>query len=83
VPASLKLQQEHGDALQVLFVEVQGADMEKTEAFAWRQKWMGTRAMWTTERPLDYWACAKSFPRFLPVAPRVWAPSGGIIPFRV
>ncbi len=32
----------------------------------------------TTERPLDYWACAKSFPGFLPVAPRVWAPAGGI-----
>jgi 2-keto-4-pentenoate hydratase/2-oxohepta-3-ene-1,7-dioic acid hydratase in catechol pathway len=32
----------------------------------------------TTDRPLEYWACAKSFPGFLPVAPRVWAPSGGI-----
>lgn len=32
----------------------------------------------TTERPLDYWACAKSFPDFLPVAPRVWAPAGGL-----
>ena len=26
----------------------------------------------------DYWARAKSFPRFLPLAPRVWAPAGGI-----
>jgi 2-keto-4-pentenoate hydratase/2-oxohepta-3-ene-1,7-dioic acid hydratase in catechol pathway len=32
----------------------------------------------TTERPLAYWAAAKSFPRFLPVADRVWAPPGGI-----
>jgi len=32
----------------------------------------------TTERSLDYWTCAKSFPSFLPVAARVWAPSGGI-----
>jgi 2-keto-4-pentenoate hydratase/2-oxohepta-3-ene-1,7-dioic acid hydratase in catechol pathway len=32
----------------------------------------------TTERALDYWACAKSFPRFLPVAARVWAPAGGL-----
>ncbi|HSR96888.1 MAG TPA: fumarylacetoacetate hydrolase family protein [Kofleriaceae bacterium] len=32
----------------------------------------------TTERPLDYWACAKSFPRFLPLAPQVWAPAGGL-----
>src|SRR5439155_8758231 len=27
-------------------------------------------------RPYDYWAAAKSFARFLPVAPRVWAPPG-------
>ena len=31
-----------------------------------------------TQTPLAYWACAKSFPRFLPVAPRVWAPPGGL-----
>lgn len=29
-------------------------------------------------RPHDYWAVAKSFPRFLPVADRVWAPVDGI-----
>jgi 2-keto-4-pentenoate hydratase/2-oxohepta-3-ene-1,7-dioic acid hydratase in catechol pathway len=28
--------------------------------------------------PHDYWACAKSFVRFLPVADRVWVPPGGI-----
>jgi len=32
----------------------------------------------TMDRPLDYWACAKSFPRFLPVAPSLWAPAGGV-----
>ncbi len=32
----------------------------------------------TTERPLEFWAAAKSFPGFLPVADRVWAPPGGI-----
>lgn len=32
----------------------------------------------TVEDPQRYWAAAKSFPRFLPVAPRVWAPAGGI-----
>jgi len=32
----------------------------------------------TTERPLDYWACAKSFPQFLPLASHVWAPPGGL-----
>ena len=28
--------------------------------------------------PYVYWAAAKSFPRFLPCAPRVWEPPGGI-----
>ena len=32
----------------------------------------------TTERSLAYWTLAKSFPRFLPVAPLVWAPPGGL-----
>jgi len=53
VPASIKLQQEYGDDLQVLFVECQGADLATAEAFAWRQKWMGTQALWSIERPLD------------------------------
>ena len=30
------------------------------------------------DNSLAYWACAKSFPGFLPVAPRVWAPAGGL-----
>jgi 2-keto-4-pentenoate hydratase/2-oxohepta-3-ene-1,7-dioic acid hydratase in catechol pathway len=32
----------------------------------------------TTDNTLDYWTCAKSFPRFLPVAPYVWAPPAGL-----
>lgn len=32
----------------------------------------------TTDRTLDYWAAAKSFAGFLPVAERVWAPPGGL-----
>lgn len=31
-----------------------------------------------TERPLDYWSAAKSFPKFLPLAAHVWAPPGGL-----
>jgi len=31
-----------------------------------------------TDRMLEFWACAKSFPKFLPVAPFVYAPPGGI-----
>jgi hypothetical protein len=53
VPASLKLQQQYGDDLQVLFVESQGADLATAEAFAWRMKWMGAGAMWTTEAPVQ------------------------------
>ena len=62
MPASIKLQQEHGDDLQVVFVESQGADMSTSEAFAWSRKWMGTRAMWTTERPLH--VEGRSLPKF-------------------
>jgi 2-keto-4-pentenoate hydratase/2-oxohepta-3-ene-1,7-dioic acid hydratase in catechol pathway len=32
----------------------------------------------TTQRTLEFWTCAKSFPGFLPVAPTVWAPPGGL-----
>lgn len=32
----------------------------------------------TMEQPLTYWACAKSFPGFLPIAAQVWAPPGGL-----
>ena len=31
-----------------------------------------------TPRPYDFWACAKSFARFMPAAPHVWAPAGGV-----
>jgi hypothetical protein len=62
VPASLKLQEQFGDDLQVIFVECQGADMATSEAFAWRQGWMGTQAMWTTERPVQ--VEGRSLPKF-------------------
>ncbi|MEO7095437.1 MAG: fumarylacetoacetate hydrolase family protein, partial [Polyangiales bacterium] len=35
----------------------------------------------TMDDPLPYWAAAKSFPHFLPVAEYVWAPPGGIAKF--
>ena len=53
MPASVKLQAEYGDAMQVIFVESQGATESKMEGFALRRKWLGTEAMWTTERPCD------------------------------
>ena len=52
MPAATKLQEEYGDAIQVIFVESQGATREQYEAFAWQQKWMGNHAMWTDERPI-------------------------------
>jgi len=52
VPSALKLAEEYGDALQVIFVECQGATRDQYEAFAWKQKWMGLgNTMWTEERP--------------------------------
>jgi len=51
VPSAIKLQEEFGDDLQVIFVECQGATRDQAEAFTWRMKWMGGRAMWTEERP--------------------------------
>lgn len=45
------MQEEFGDALQVLFVECQGATPGKAKKFALEKKWLGTQAAWTTERP--------------------------------
>jgi hypothetical protein len=47
------MQAEYGDDLAVVFVESQGADEETQAKFALKQKWLGTSAMWTTERPFD------------------------------
>jgi hypothetical protein len=52
VPTSIKLQEQYGDAIQVIFVESQAHTREDYESFAWRMKWMGNNAMWTDERPI-------------------------------
>lgn len=52
MPASIKLQEELGDDVQVIFVESQGPKPDEWEAFAWRMKWMGNNAMWTEEPPI-------------------------------
>ncbi|MCP3919593.1 MAG: hypothetical protein GY711_29000 [bacterium] len=62
MPSSIKLAREYGDDLGLLFVECQGATQDKQEAFAWKQKWMGTQAMWTTERPFN--TGSKGLPNF-------------------
>jgi hypothetical protein len=48
---SLKLQEEYGEDLQVLFVEAQVGDEAQMTAFALEKGWFGGRAMWTTESP--------------------------------
>ena len=53
MPASLKLQEEYGDDLAVIFVESQGARPDDAVAFGLRQRWYGTQAIWTSERPMD------------------------------
>lgn len=52
MPASTKLQEKYGDDVQVIFVECQNTTKDVYEAFAWKMKWMGNRAMWTAERPI-------------------------------
>ncbi len=65
---SLKLQEEYGDDLQVVFVEVQGASDEKVASFALGQRWLGGKAMWTTERPFDLGL--KGIPQFALISPQ-------------
>jgi hypothetical protein len=53
VPASLKLQQQFGERIQVLFIESQGASATEAAAFALKQKWLGGTGIWTNEPPCD------------------------------
>src|SRR5437867_2081008 len=50
---TVKESAEYGDDVNVLLVEVQGTPPLDTEAFILKQKWMGTRAMWTNEAPFN------------------------------
>jgi hypothetical protein len=52
VPSSIKLQEEYGDKIQVIFAS--GSDTpEAVQAFALGKKWLGGRAMWTSEPPFE------------------------------
>ncbi len=51
MPAALKLKEQFGDDLHVVFVESQGATADVHEAFVWRMKWMGLGGLWTSEQP--------------------------------
>ncbi|HIG10170.1 MAG: hypothetical protein ABGY71_14355 [bacterium] len=51
MPASIKLQEEYGEDLAVLFVESQGTAPGATTKFVLEHKWLGNEAMWTNESP--------------------------------
>ena len=63
MPASLKLQEEFGDQLQVIFVESQGATADVAEKFAFQRSWLSGPSMWTTERPFD--SGSRGLPNFV------------------
>ncbi len=62
MPSAIKTAAEYGDDLQVIFVERQGATAAAAERFAYKRKWMGTSAMWTTETPFRIEG--RTIPRF-------------------
>lgn len=53
MPTAVKLQSEYGDAIQVILVHSQEASEAESIAFALRQRWLGNRAIWTSERPFS------------------------------
>jgi len=63
VPWSVKISAEFGEDLSVLLVESQGLRLEEVEALAYGRKWMGSPAIWTTERPFD--TGARGIPNFV------------------
>jgi hypothetical protein len=52
VPSSIKLQEELGDKVQIVFVSQSDAP-KAAQAFALKKKWLGGRAMWTQEPPFE------------------------------
>lgn len=50
MPAAVKLQAEYGADLQVIFVECQRAEETEMVRRQLERKWLGNRAMWTSER---------------------------------
>ena len=50
---SIKLQEEYGDKIQVVFVSVGNDSPEAVQAFALAKKWLGGRALWTNEVPFE------------------------------
>ena len=50
---SLKLQEELGDDITVLFVQSQEATDQEAEKFVYTHKWYNERSLWVTETPFD------------------------------
>lgn len=53
MPAAVKLQAEYGEDLQVIFVHSQGGTEQDIVRRQLERKWLGNRAMWTSERPFS------------------------------
>lgn len=49
MPAAIKLQEEYGDALQVIFVESQNSGFGKSIGMATKSGWLGNQAIWTNQ----------------------------------
>jgi len=50
---ALKMQEQYGEDLTVLFVEAQGHEDTEVEKFILGKKWLNDRSIWTTERPFN------------------------------
>lgn len=49
---AVRMQQEYEGELNIVFVEVQRSSTDDIERLALKNKWFGTSAMWTEERPV-------------------------------
>jgi hypothetical protein len=49
---AVRMQEEYEGDLNIVFVEVQGSSADEIEKLALAKKWLGTSAMWTSERPM-------------------------------
>lgn len=67
MPASIKLQEEYGDDLAVIFVESQGVNDETAAKFVMKRRWLSSRAMWTTESPFS--TGSRTLPSFAILGP--------------
>lgn len=67
MPATIKLQEEYGDDLAIIFVEAQGATAETAAKFVMKHRWLGNQAMWTAESPFN--TGTGSLPSFAIIGP--------------